>query len=50
MSTKILKILGMVASIGAIVCTLVSDFVDDKMLDQKVIEAVHNALTENKND
>lgn len=50
MSTKILKILGVAASIGAIICTLVSDFVDDKMLDQKVIEAVHKTLTENKND
>ena len=44
MSKTVIKILGLIATVGSIGCQLVSNFVGEKQLDAKIAEKVNEAL------
>ena len=48
-NSKLIKILGMVATIGGVAATLLTDWVNEKKMDEKIDEAInaknfHNLL------
>lgn len=47
MSTKLIKVLSIVTTIIGIGVTLVSDFVQDKKLEQLVVKEVEKAIAKN---
>lgn len=50
MNSNLLKIIGLAASIIGAGATLVSDFVNDKKMEEKIDEKVKEALAERDNE
>jgi len=43
-NSKLIKILGMVATIGGVAATLLTDWVNEKKMDEKIDEAINAKL------
>ena len=43
-NSKLIKILGMVATIGGVAATLLTDWVNEKKMDERIEEKVNEAL------
>jgi hypothetical protein len=43
-NSKLIKILGMVATIGGVAATLLTDWVNEKKMDKKIDEAINAKL------
>lgn len=46
MNSKIIKVLGLAASVIGVTATLLSDWVNEKKMDEKIDEKVNEALAE----
>lgn len=44
MNSKVIKILGIISTLGAAGCSILSAFVDDKKQDEKIKDEVHKAV------
>ena len=45
-NSKLIKILGMIATIGGVAATLLTDWVNEKKMDEKIDEAIDAKLAE----
>lgn len=50
MNSKVIKIIGMAATVLGMGATLVTEWVNDKKMDEKINDAVDKALAAREND
>ena len=49
-NSKLIKVLGLVATVGGVAMTLLTDWVNEQKMDEKIEEKINEALAQKDNE